>query len=199
MKNIYFLTLVILFCTNIVVAQEQYLGEIKIFTGNFAPKGWAFCAGQLLPINQNQALFALLGTTYGGNGTTNFALPDFRGRAAVGAGTTTILGEKQGAETATLTVANLPVHSHTEPIMVSSSKATLNVPETSNAIASLAITANSVTRDILGYNTSAPNTPLLGITTTASGTASPTAINTMQPFIAITYIIALQGIFPSQN
>jgi microcystin-dependent protein len=199
MKKIYLLSIVLLLCTKTLFAQEQYLGEIRLFAGNFAPRGWTFCAGQLLPINQNQALFSLLGTTFGGNGTTNFALPDYRGRAAVGTGTTIILGEKQGAETTILTQANLPVHSHTQPIMVSSTKATLNVPTTSAAIASPAITVNSATRDMLGYNTATPNTALLGTATTTAGTVSPTPISTMQPSIVMTYIIALQGIYPSPN
>jgi len=199
MKNIYFLSLILLLCTKTLFAQDFFLGEIRLFAGNFAPRGWAKCEGQLLPINQNQALFSLLGTTFGGNGQTTFALPDYRGRAAVGSGPTTLLGEKQGAESATLTIANLPSHSHSGVIMVSSSKATLNVPATSNAIASPAITVNSATRDMLGYNAVPPNTPLLGDATTTAGTVSPTPISTMQPSIVMTYIIALQGIYPSQN
>ena len=87
---------------------NPFLGEIMIFTGNFAPRGWALCAGQILPINQNQALFSLLGTTFGGDGRTTFALPDLRGRMAVGRDTNTQLGERGGAETTTLTTANLP-------------------------------------------------------------------------------------------
>jgi microcystin-dependent protein len=199
MKNIYILSLLLLLCSNTFYAQESYLGEIKLFAGNFAPRGWAKCEGQLLSISQNQALFSLLGTTYGGNGTTTFALPDYRGRAATGVGPNNLQGVKLGAETATLTQANLPAHSHNEPIKVSSNKATLNVPSAGNAIASPSLTANSVTRNTLGYGTALPNTPLLGETTTAAGTATPASFNTMQPYITLTYIIALQGIFPSQN
>ena len=198
MKKLYFLTLA-LFLFNTTLFAQPYLGEIRLFAGNFAPKGWALCQGQLLPINQNQALFALLGTTYGGNGTTNFALPDYRGRAAVGNGLSIVQGEKQGVETVTLTQGNLPTHNHNEPVKVSSSKATLNVPTNTSSIASPAITVNSTTRDMLGYNLAAPNTALLGSASTTAGTASPTAINVMQPSIAMTYCIALQGIFPSQN
>lgn len=198
MKKIYFITLALLLFSKTLFAQP-YLGEIRLFSGDFAPKGWAKCEGQLLPINQNQALFSLLGTTYGGNGTTNFALPDYRGRVAVSAGPTMTQGDKQGAETVTLTESNLPAHSHTQAIKVSSSKATLNVATTSAAIASPSITVNSVTRDILGYNTATPNTPLSGTTSTAAGTVSPTPISIMQPYIGMTYIIALQGIFPSSN
>lgn len=94
---------------------EPYLGEIKLFPFAFAPKGWALCEGQILPISQNQALFALLGTTYGGNGTTNFALPDLRGRVPMHSGNGPVpLGQKAGAETVTLTLANLPAHTHTQ-------------------------------------------------------------------------------------
>lgn len=197
MKKIYLLVLFLFIFSKTLLAQEKYLGEIKLFAGNFAPKGWALCQGQLLPINQNIALFSLLGTTYGGNGTTHFALPDYRGRAAVGAGSIYTQGEKQGSETVTLTQVNLPTHSHTEPIKVSSAKATSNVPTTNSSIASPVITVNSITRDMLGYNTSAPNTPLLGTPSTTSGSSTP--INVMQPYLVMNYIIALQGIFPSQN
>lgn len=199
MKNIYIFILILFLFTKTLFAQQPYLGEIKLVALNYAPKGWALCNGQLLPININQALFSLLGTTYGGDGRTTFALPDLRGRAAVGDGLSIVLGEKQGVETTTLTHANLPVHSHTEPIKVSSGTATLNVPTASSSIAAPTITANSTTRAILGYNAAAPNTALRGSATTAAGTVTPTPINTMQPFIAMTYIIALQGIFPSQN
>nr|WP_315150738.1 tail fiber protein [uncultured Flavobacterium sp.] len=199
MKKIIFTAIVLFLFTKTIYAQEPYLGEIKLFAGTFAPKGWALCQGQLLPINQNQALFALLGTTYGGNGTTNFALPDYRGRAAVSASTMYPQGTKTGTETITLIAANLPTHSHTEPIKVSSAKANATVPTANSSIGSPAITVNSVTRDILGYTTAAPNTPLLGTASTTVGNASPNPINVMQPSIVMTYIIALQGIFPSQN
>src|SRR5213596_1028202 len=91
---------------------EPFLAEIKIISWNFAPKGWAFCNGQLLPINQNQALFSILGTTYGGNGQTTFALPDFRGRAPIHMGQSFIVGQKGGEEAHTLTQAEMPAHVH---------------------------------------------------------------------------------------
>lgn len=183
-----------------VVAQDQYLGEIRLTSFNYAPKGWALCNGQLLSITQNQALFSLLGTTYGGNGTTNFALPDYRGRAAVSAdGITTTQGVKQGAETTTLSMAQLPAHSHNEPIKVSNATATTNIPVANASIAAPVITVNGITRDMFAYNNNTPNTPLLGSVSTNAGTVAPTAINVMQPYIAMTYIIALQGIFPSPN
>ncbi len=186
-------------CSKSLFAQVGYLGEIKLIACNYAPKGWALCQGQLLLINQNQALYSLLGTTYGGNGITTFALPDYRGRVAVGAGNTVPQGAMQGAETAILTQANIPTHNHNQPIKVSSSKATLNVPTVSSAIASPSITVNAATRDMLGYKVATPNTPLSGTNSTATGAASPTPIPTMQPFLGMNYIIALQGIFPSTN
>lgn len=197
MKNIYVLALVLFLCTKTIFAQESYMGEIKLFSGNFAPRGWAKCEGQLLPINLNQALFSLLGITYGGDGRTTFALPDLRGRAAVGDGLSIGLGLKYGAETTTLTQANLPVHSHTGSIKVSSGAATLNVPTASSSIATPAITVNSTTRATLGYNTAAPNTLLNS--TNAAGATIVTPINLMQPYIAMTYIICLSGIYPQRN
>ncbi|NDP27173.1 MAG: phage tail protein [Flavobacterium sp.] len=199
MKYKYIVTLALFLFTKTLFAQEPYLGEIKLVAQNYAPRGWALCSGQLLPINQNQALFSLLGTTYGGNGQTTFALPDLRGRVPVGDGLSIVLGERQGAETAILTQANLPAHSHNEPIKVSSSAATANVPTASSSIAAPTITVNSITRNTLGFNTASANTPLIGTATTSAGTLTPTPINTMQPSIAMTYIIALQGIFPSRN
>lgn len=197
MKNIYVLALVLFLCTKTIFAQESYMGEIKLFSGNFAPRGWAKCEGQLLPINLNQALFSLLGITYGGDGRTTFALPDLRGRAAVGDGLSIGLGLKYGAETTTLTQANLPVHSHSGSIKVSSGAATLNVPTASSSIAAPAITVNSTTRATLGYNTAAPNTLLNS--TNAAGATIVTPINLMQPYIAMTYIICLSGIYPQRN
>jgi microcystin-dependent protein len=197
MKKIYLLVLFLFIFSKTLFAQDAYLGEIKLFAGNYAPKGWALCQGQLLLIVQNQALFSLLGTTYGGDGRTTFALPDYRGRSAVSAGLTYPQGEATGAENVSLSQANLPAHSHIEPIKVSAAKATSNVPTTNSSIASPVITVNSITRDMLGYNTSAPNTPLLGTPSTTSGSSTP--INVMQPYLVMNYIIALQGIFPSQN
>ena len=199
MKKILFTVIVLFLFTKTTYAQDTFLGDIRLFAGTFAPKGWALCQGQLLPINQNQALFSLLGTTYGGNGTTTFALPDYRGRAAVSASTMYPQGTKTGTETITLTAANLPTHSHNEPIKVSSAKAIANVPTTNSSKALPAITVNSATRDMLGYNIGSPNTPLLGNASTTAGNLSPTPINIIQPSLTLTYIIALTGIFPSQN
>jgi microcystin-dependent protein len=199
MKKIFYTTLILLLFSKTIYAQEQYLGEIRLIASSYAPKYWALCQGQLLQINQNQALFSLLGTTYGGDGITNFALPDYRGRAAASAYQAYPQGTKTGSENSTLLITNLPTHSHTEPIKVSSSKAIANVPTSNSSIASPVITVNSATRDMLGYNTATPNTALLGTDSSNAGNLSPTPINLMQPYTVLNYIIALQGIFPSQN
>jgi len=177
--------------TTKIVAQggEQYLGQIIPVAFNFAPQGWAQCNGQLLSINQNQALFALLGTQYGGNGTTTFALPDLRGRMIVGkgAGTGTLnitQGEKSGSETIQLTTVNLPPHNHT--VGASSADGTTSVPTN-------AVPANSGALD----KEYAPTANTTMIATGNSGSNVP--VNNMKPYAPVFYIIALQGIFPSQN
>jgi microcystin-dependent protein len=176
---------------------EPALAVITMFAGNFAPQGWAKCEGQLLLINQNQALFSLLGTTYGGNGTTNFALPDFRNRSPLGAGqgpglSNRTLGERFGAETVTLTSNNLPTHNHTASIAVASTSSAGTSDEVDAAIFATG-----------GANHFAPAAQASGSMGDVSATISPAGgsnpINIRQPYIAVTFIIALQGIFPSQN
>jgi microcystin-dependent protein len=164
---------------------EPFLGEVKIISWNFAPKGWAFCNGQLLPINQNQALFSILGTTYGGDGRVTFALPDLRGRTPVHVGNGVALGERAGEEAHTLIMSEMPTHTHT--LQASTLPATLGDP------------TNSV------WGTSAGEARFSGA---VSGVMSPSATSAVggsqphenrQPFLVVNFIIALQGIFPSQN
>jgi microcystin-dependent protein len=161
-----------------------FLGEVKIISWNFAPRGWAFCNGQLLPINQNQALFSILGTTYGGNGQTTFALPDLRGRAPVYVGDGLVLGERTGEVAHTLTLSELPAHNH----MVSASSAAPDqgLP-TGNEWATLAS----------GYSNGGPNTTFVPSAITNTGGSQ--AHNNLQPYLVLNFIIALQGIFPSRN
>lgn len=198
-KNI--LILVLFLCTKLLFAQEKYLGEIRIFAGNFAPIGWEKCEGQLLSISQNEALFSLIGTTYGGDGQATFALPDYRGRAVIGTSTSPqiALGTMLGQEEITLTQANLPTHTHTASLKVSSAKATATTPTNNSSLAAPAMTVNSITRDALGYSTATPNTPLLPTVSTPAGSSSQSPISLMQPYLVITYIIATEGVYPTGN
>jgi microcystin-dependent protein len=163
---------------------EPFLSEIRIMSFVFAPKGWALCDGQLLPINQNQALFSLLGTTFGGDGRVNFALPDLRGRTPIHVGSGHTLGERGGEQAHTLSIAEIPTHVHVA--QASSAAGTTNIP-TNNVLAS----ANNLW--------TAPNnlTPMLPATLTNVG-GSQAHLN-MQPFLTLNLCIALQGIFPSPN
>ncbi|MBZ4037608.1 tail fiber protein [Flavobacterium sp. 17A] len=189
---------VLFLCTKLIYAQNQpYIGEVRIFAGNYAPIGWAICDGSLLNISGNEALYTLLGTTYGGDGQTTFALPDFRGRAGIGFSGTSPLGTKDGSENVVLSISNLPPHTHSGNIKVSSAKATVTTPVANSSIASPSITVNGVTRDVLGYNDKTPNTTLAPINTSLNGGSLP--INVMQPYLVVNYIIALEGIFPSSN
>jgi microcystin-dependent protein len=165
---------------------EPFLGTIIIFAGNFAPRGWAFCNGQLLPINQNTALFSLLGTQYGGNGQTTFALPDLRGRAALhfgqGPGLSNYTqGEVAGVENVTLLASQMPAHTHAQP--ATAGDETTNRP---NA----AVPARGGV-----YANAADGSNLAG--TTSAGGGQPH--ENRQPYLVLNYIIALEGIFPSRN
>jgi microcystin-dependent protein len=162
-----------------------FLGEIKVISWNYAPKGWAFCNGQFLPINQNQALFSLLGTMYGGNGQTTFALPDLRGRVPVHVGSGFTQGQAGGQEFHTVTASEMPAHTHLISGSTNTSGAT-NVP-TNNIFAP---------SNVATYHTAA-NTTLLPDEVTNVGGSQPH--ENRQPFLVVNYIIALQGIFPSQN
>ncbi|QHI35503.1 hypothetical protein IMCC3317_08490 [Kordia antarctica] len=172
---------------------NPFLAEIVMFGGNFAPRGWAFCDGQLLSINAYQALFSLLGTTYGGDGRTSFALPDLRGRTPLsqgrGPGLSDIkLGQRGGLETITLNVTNLPNHTHSGSISVSNVAADDDVPGTGASIGKSEI-----------FVEGAPNTNLAAGSVTLSNTGGQQPFNSRNPFLGINYIIALQGTFPSRN
>jgi microcystin-dependent protein len=163
---------------------EPFLSEIRIMSFNFAPKGWAMCNGQLLPINQNQPLFSLLGTTYGGDGRVNFALPDLRSRTPMHVGSGHSLGEKAGEQAHTLTLAEMPMHTH---IVQGSSDNGATVLPTDGVLAAAAGL----------YGAPAELTSLLPASITNVG-GSQAHLN-MQPFLTLTFCIALQGIFPSPN
>lgn len=161
---------------------EPFLAEIRIFGFNFAPRGWAFCDGQVLPINQNQSLYSLLGTTYGGDGETSFALPDLRSRTPVHAGEGFMLGEKSGSETVTLTENEMPLHTHN--LQVSSLDANQNTP-TGHVLAR--------SNDTEPYREPTNLVQMQPLANQGGGQAH----NNMQPFLALNFGIALQGLFPS--
>jgi microcystin-dependent protein len=164
---------------------EPFIAEIRIVAFNFAPRGWALCDGQLLPINQNQALFSLLGTTYGGNGQTTFALPDLRGRSPVNPGTQITLGERGGEENHTLTTPEMPAHTH--PVNGDAADASATTPAGNVWAAS---TSNP-------FSSSAPNTVLSAASVGTAGGSQPH--NNLQPYTVVNFVIALTGIFPSRN
>ncbi len=169
---------------------EPFLAEIRIVGFNFAPRGWAFCDGQILPINQNQSLYSLLGTTYGGDGRTSFALPDLRGRTPLHQSDGKRLGQKGGAETVTLTAAQTPAHTHTF-------KASSSVAD-ENTATNHVLATSSPLPDMLYKDPEAANMTTLhaGSIANAGGGQSH---NNMQPFMTLNFCIALQGLFPSRN
>lgn len=164
---------------------EPFLAEIRMVGFNFPPRGWAFCDGQLLPINQNQSLFALLGVTYGGDGQTTFALPDLRGRAPVHVGDGVPLGQKGGEETHTLTEQENPRHGHTDG---SGNQATLFDP-------TAAVVASRPRRGARIYTAPSNLVTLAGAGTAGGGQAH----ENIQPFLTVNFAIALTGVFPPRN
>lgn len=167
---------------------QPYVGEIRMFAGNFAPAGWMFCEGQLLPISENETLFNLIGTTYGGDGQETFALPDLRGRLPLHQGNGFILAETGGAEEITLTVNQIPAHSHAA--LGSTNTGTGTAP-LNNVLCNLAGATNS------GYGTDNPKTNLSPQSVSSVGGSQPHT--NFQPYLCVDFIISLFGIFPSQT
>lgn len=163
---------------------EPFLAEVRIVGFNFAPRGWAFCDGQILPINQNQSLYSLLGTIYGGDGRTSFALPDLRGRTPMHVGNGHAQGQKSGEETHTLAANEMPQHAH-------SLRASNN-----------AVSTNDPAGNIIGSNSGAPyrdsSTGVMGADQLAR-VGGGQAHENMQPYLAVNFCIALRGLFPSRN
>jgi len=168
---------------------EPYVGEIRIFAGNFAPNGWAFCDGQLMAISENDTLFNLIGTTYGGDGQNTFALPDLRGRLPLhqgtGGGSSYVIGQPGGAETVLLTTSQIPSHAHL-------ALASVNNASTANASGVVAQTPTYTP-----YVGTAPDTPLA--TAAIAPTGGSQAHTNFQPYLCLNYIISLFGVYPSQT
>jgi microcystin-dependent protein len=166
---------------------QPYVGEIRMFAGNFAPAGWHFCNGALLPISENEALFQLIGTNYGGDGQSTFAVPDLRGRIPIHTGSnqnTFTLAETGGVEQVTLTTSQIPAHSH--PVLASANVGNSNLP--TNAV-------TGVSNSVLIYISDQPNISLNAAAVTSTGGSQPH--DNMQPFLCVSFIISLFGIFPS--
>lgn len=166
---------------------EPFLAEIRLMSFQFAPKGWALCNGQLLPINQNQALFSLLGTTYGGDGRVNFALPNLQGRVPIHRGGGHTLGQVEGQQATTLTIAQVPGHMHA--VNGTSAQATTSVPGPGVTLATSVGAA--------AYQVPEGLTAMSGTSLSPVGGSQPHP--NLQPFLTVSFCIALQGIFPSQN
>jgi microcystin-dependent protein len=165
---------------------QPYVGEIRMFAGNFAPAGWMFCEGQLLPISENETLFQLIGTTYGGDGESTFALPDLRGRLPMHFGNEFILAETGGAEEITLTVNQMAAHTH--PFLVSTASATQSAPLNS-------LPGNSISIDLF-----LEDTATLALSPSSIGSVGGSQPHTnFQPYLCVDFIISLFGLFPSQT
>ena len=169
---------------------QPYVGEIRMFAGNFAPLGWAFCDGQLLSIAENEVLFQLIGTTYGGDGQNTYALPDLRGRVPVHQGnngqSNDVIGQSGGVETVTLTAAQMPAHRHAMLASTTPAAATHGPSEVLGSSATMKL-----------YGTGTPNMAMDPNAITAVGGGQPH--DNMPPFVALSYIVSLFGVFPSQN
>ncbi len=166
--------------------RDPYLGEIRMFGGNFAPAGWMFCEGQLLPISENETLFQLIGTTYGGDGEATFALPDLRGRIPLHQGNGFILAETGGAEEITLTISQIAAHTH--PLLASTGPGSANTPQGN-------LTGEQATISL--YIQDAATSPLSSNSVGATGGSQPHS--NFQPYLCVDFIISLFGIFPSQT
>lgn len=216
MKKNYFVLLfaiVTILSSSKVFSQDGMMGEIKMFGGNFAPRGWAFCDGQLLAISTNSALFSLLGTNYGGDGRTTFGLPDMRGRAAIGVGqgpglSNYIDGDKGGSETEALTVSQMPSHSHTitniesnQNVLLSEDEGVRSVPVAGDVPAAAKFGNGLGATPVKSYGppTNTVNGQSITSTIQALPNGSNMPVDIRQPYMAVRYIICTIGIYPPRN
>jgi microcystin-dependent protein len=179
---------------------EPYVGQIIAFAGNFAIKGWAFCNGQQLPINQYSALFSILGTTYGGNGTTTFALPNLQGSFPMHFGGNVVLGQKGGTNSVSILSSNMPAHSHQIAVPVSNVPGTQSTPVTGvPAVPAITVgpRGTTTTVTISDYSTASTGQTEVPFNSGIQGQGIP--ITTTPPYVAVNFLIALVGVFPSRN
>ncbi|RYJ44799.1 phage tail protein [Flavobacterium beibuense] len=184
--------------------EDQYLGTILLFAGNFLPANFKYCNGDLLPISENQALFSIIGSYYGGDGRTTFALPDLRGTVPIGAGAkpghaSYVLGQAAGSETNTILTSNMPPHNHTVQVAVNNTAANVSTPVIGSTIAAPGTPSGRGSSPTYGYINADPNTPLNGKTAICGNTGSGIPLNNMQPYQAINYIICVNGLYPSRS
>lgn len=184
---------------------EPFIGQIMLFAGNFAPRNWAFCNGQLLSISQNQALFSIIGTIYGGDGRTTFALPDLRGRVPIHVGsgpglTRRTLGQRLGTETNTLNITQMPPHNHEADLKVSSINATLAAAATNSSIASPGTSGGrSAFTPVNGFTDATPDVVMNSQSVQTRANGGGQSVNNMQPSLGVNYIIALIGVYPPRD
>ncbi|GLB50762.1 phage tail protein [Neptunitalea lumnitzerae] len=185
---------------------NEYLGMVKLFAGNYAPLNWSFCNGALLEISKYQALFSVIGNFYGGDGRTTFALPDLRSRVPVGMGASPghinyELGQLGGNETTYLTTSNLPAHTHNAHLMISNENANLRTPDASG-VSSLAVNGELNGREFapfLNYINESPNTPLNSTSVVNGSTGGNAPFDIRQPYVALNYIICIDGLYPPRS
>jgi microcystin-dependent protein len=183
---------------------DELIGVIKIFAGTFMPRGYAACDGRLLPVSSNTALFSIIGTTYGGNGSTTFALPDLRSRVPVGIGEGPGLsfyeeGQMGGVEDNTLSTRNLPSHTHTAVLNASAANADISVPVSGSSIAVPGRVTGRDFNSSLGFNATTPNVQLNPASIQLGATGEATPVNNLQPYLGVMYIICTQGVYPSRE
>ena len=180
------------------VKSQPMVGEIRMFAGNYPPNGWAFCDGSLISISENDVLFTLIGTTYGGDGQTTFALPDFRGRAPISVSSGNSMGQMGGTETVTLTVSQIPAHRH--PMQVVNVPGTTNVPSPGVMPAKAAdIEFPGGTKQVMTYAKDNAGGEIQANPQSVNPQGFSQPHDNMKPFVGINYIISLYGIFPQQN
>lgn len=183
---------------------DEYIGIIKLFAGNYAPMNWEFCNGQIISIANNTALFSILGTMYGGNGTTTFGLPDLRGRVPLGMGQGPGLnyynqGQMSGAETTTLLAPNLPPHQHTAQIKACSTNAAYSQPKNTSVLAAPGHPEGRGFENTYGFSDATPDVKLSSASVNVDAFGSAIPFNNMQPYLGLNYIICVRGLFPPHN